>query len=91
MTAVIQKMEQLNRKIKTGHVFLMPVKMVSVTFDDATPTQFVNIKHITGNLEVVQELIDHGFDVNLKDKLLRTSLHYAADKGLRIELSVKSN
>lgn len=40
----------------------------------------MNINNI-GNLEIVKELIEQSFDVDMKDPFSRTALHYAANKG----------
>lgn len=32
-------------------------------------------------MDIVSELIEQGFNVNVKDKVLRTGLHYASDNG----------
>ena len=34
-----------------------------------------------GNVDVVQALVSHGADINLRDKWGRTSLHYALSRG----------
>lgn len=47
------------------------------------------MKILLGDLDAVSEIIENGFDVNTKDELERTGLHYASENG-RVKIRVNS-
>jgi len=49
--------------------------------NEGKPTKLLYQAVADGNIEQVKLLISKGYDVNAKNKLMRTALHYASEKG----------